>query len=802
MIVSLQSELFSFDSFESKSMEISGHSYSGVYQHEMVNDQKNRSAFQIDSFDSQSYPLKMYDRIEKYVASEVEAGRLSLREYAFLNFTHLQGLHISETQSIMESVMSANRLLKKKLELRLGIPLVQREAKDTYIVTTGLNLADIIVVKTGIKYGKFDGDETHLFSIIDTGSDSLAALCGNEMLITSNAGYIGSALVHKKPLWPGFSLWYKALHNLRFDTKLEIENIIISHHHTDHIAGLNSLMQSKYIHAGKPVFCDMLPTKEDGLQVKYPTVLWSSNIMSAFQTDNRAARYAAFGNAEQFGHNLPDELVIFPFVKFPPLRSSLEALTKYNPIDAAYMNTMSKPKSKLTEKDKNNILKKFNEIRELLLKSSDTDKDTILNNDTTLFDAQLQTNFQRGWFNHAFTSTATLDSIFRNHPITGKSLKLRDDLDFMKQVIESYSYAQIAMPISPKVFEVMGSMKSPYTFKANEKCFEMWNVDGEGSGSDLFIKWQDMKLNDLSDDNKPFHILSVQERNVTEQRVRIPIYHLADNFYPLYPNFESLRSPVRNVFHWVQSLFDVSIAADDNSIFLSGHSAGVGKMLKLLKSRKESETSTQYESDRKMIYDYARDLKSVELCALHNINYGKEVNEAVKVCSETAPFNPLLFQGYGSIRAHVDSIYKLNTGGWHFDVTRALVKSTSIDALNMLVHKVSVDEVQKMARNIQRQAEDEKDVSLFTLALELVDFIFKTTYEIKAEIIVMKLEILSAIYNFESNATIASMLLREIMKTSVKLAREEGYEHYIIDNNYNPGRHPLNLKKFNCDKIN
>jgi len=120
----------------------------------------------------------------------------------------------------------------------------------------------------------------------------------------------------------------------------------------------------------------------------------------------------------------------------------------------------------------------------------------------------------------------------------------------------------------------------------------------------------------------------------------------------------------------------------------------------------------------------------------------------------------------------------------------------------MLVHKVSVDEVQKMARNIQRQAEDEKDVSLFTLALELVDFIFKTTYEIKAEIIVMKLEILSAIYNFESNATIASMLLREIMKTSVKLAREEGYEHYIIDNNYNPGRHPLNLKKFNCDKIN
>ena len=117
----------------------------------------------IDSFDPQSYPVAAYAAMEEYLAGERDAGRLS-DDYGLVDF-----LTFGEASSLMDSVISANRLADAVFSVQLGVPLVWREAKDSYVVSSWLNMADIHVIKTGVR----ESDGAHLFTMIDTGTEPL-----------------------------------------------------------------------------------------------------------------------------------------------------------------------------------------------------------------------------------------------------------------------------------------------------------------------------------------------------------------------------------------------------------------------------------------------------------------------------------------------------------------------------------------------------------------------------------------------------------------------------------------------------
>ena len=117
----------------------------------------------IDSFDPEDYPVREYEAMEAYLAAEREAGRLP-EEYGLVNF-----LTFGEADSLLDSVISANSLADAVLDVQLGVPLVWREAKDSYVVSSWLNLADIHVVKTGVR----ESDGAHLLTVIDTGMEPL-----------------------------------------------------------------------------------------------------------------------------------------------------------------------------------------------------------------------------------------------------------------------------------------------------------------------------------------------------------------------------------------------------------------------------------------------------------------------------------------------------------------------------------------------------------------------------------------------------------------------------------------------------
>lgn len=120
----------------------------------------------IDSFDPEDYPVREYEAMEAYLAAEREAGRLP-EEYGLVNF-----LTFGEADSLLDSVISANSLADAVLDVQLGVPLVWREAKDSYVVSSWLNLADIHVVKTGVR----ESDGAHLLTVIDTGMEPLVRL--------------------------------------------------------------------------------------------------------------------------------------------------------------------------------------------------------------------------------------------------------------------------------------------------------------------------------------------------------------------------------------------------------------------------------------------------------------------------------------------------------------------------------------------------------------------------------------------------------------------------------------------------
>jgi len=755
----------------------------------------------IDAKNASMYPSELYEEMEAYIANERANGKMS-EEYAIFDF-----LSLKATDSFTHSVMSANVLAEEVMKLSLGIPLVWREAKDTYIISTAINMADIVMVKTGVR----ESDGAHMFAMIDAGVDAMAAMCGVEMLVTPRL----APFLRNKPLWPGFALWYKFLNGLPFDTKVVTESVILSHHHKDHVQGYDPLVSSSYTFSvdNSVVACDILDTDSETGQPVAPEIYWSANTMNAIKRDNRASRYYMWGNAAQFGNNLPSSLSIFNFVRYPEFSAAINRATVgVDFLVDGYKASMNVAEHELTEEDRENILAMFNMIRE----SQHESGLATVNPDTTdLFDAQLDRHFNRRG-----KSTLTLDSVLRTHPISGNPLTLREDVIFMKQFIESYSYAAQGFVHAPHIVPVNGTRDAPYVLetRGGDMSFEMWNVDGEGSGSDLYIKWYDRALEPLvpKDWSQLPHVINMQPRDLIEPAEIISIFHLGDNFFPQYPNFESMRSPPRNAFDWVDGLIDAAKMADNSSLILSGHASGATKIYRLLEERQNEGTldnggmSPAPRSDRMFLYDFAHALKWVELCAVHHVNEGTPKNVAIKSCGESAPTHYTLFQGYGSISSHVDTIYKLLVGGWHFDALRTLVREPSDEAISLLVERLGTSEVMDMAQGLARRAKC-GDPSLYTLALELVRFVETTTAardgssssssddvmsQVGGDVIVFKLELLAALYALETNTTFAAMLLVEIQKIANELASKDGYEKYAIDDDYDENTHPITLKHY------
>jgi len=114
---------------------------------------------------------------------------------------------------------------------------------------------------------------------------------------------------------------------------------------------------------------------------------------------------------------------------------------------------------------------------------------------------------------------------------------------------------------------------------------------------------------------------------------------------------------------------------------------------------------------RMILYEHAQGLKSTELCALQHINSGREKNEAIERYQRNAALPPTLFEGYGTISAHVDAVYKSVVGSWNFDTVKTLERETSIEAISLLVGSLGSDSVMSMARDIKLRADcgDEHD---------------------------------------------------------------------------------------------
>lgn len=609
------------------------------------------------------------------------------------------------------------------------------------------------------------------------------------------SGSLSSAL-RKKPLWPGFTLWYKFMNELPYDTKLVVENVIFSHHHYPHMTGFNPLMSTSFAFLGDEtdlVVCDLLDRDESTGAVTVPTVFWSENTMNAFAKDHRAARYHAWGNAVQFGNGLPKQLAVFEFVNLPQISETMDSITIFfDGLVADHAESMFVAEADMTETDRQNILRIFNAARTMINQSERNG--SPINNSTLLYDVTFD-----DFFDDAGKSSLTLDDALRDHPITGEPIRLRDDILYMKQFIESYTFSGITLPKSlSSVVSVAGTMAEPFVIETNEKRFKLFNADAE-SGSDLITEWDDIMLEPLvvDDDSIPDHLLNIQPRTVASPERSVRVLHVADTFYPLYPNMESMRIGPRNVFGWVDLMHAIAIGMDDDTVMIQGHATGWTKLNKATGRLADT-------SDRVILYEHAQGLKSIELCALQHINSGREKNEAIERCQRNAALPPTLFEGYGTISAHVDAVYKSVVGSWNFDTVKALVRETSTEAISLLVGSLGSDTVMSMARDIKLRA-DCGDASLYSLSLELFDMASRIdTQSPTPETLLLKAELLAALYRMETNPTTASMLLLDVQEVSESLAAFEGYEEYLLsDRTYSTDEdHPLNVKPFMSNLMN
>lgn len=590
-----------------------------------------------------------------------------------------------------------------------------------------------------------------------------------------------SSALRKKPLWPGFAMWYKFMNALPYDTKLAVENVIISHHHIDHLGGFNPLVSTSYAFLGdQTVACDILD-RDAGGRVAPPAVFWDGRAMERLARDNMASRYFMWGNAAQFGNGLPKELAVFEFINLPSVSEDLHLVTVgTDRLRAPTKASMFVADANLTETDKQNILTQFNLLRTSLSLQGPPNESTLL------YDVKWGEHFDDGG-----RSSLTLDDALRDHPITGEPIRLRDDVRYMKRFIESHSFSAAGLPASPSIVPVAGTMEEPFVIEANEKRFSLFSADGE-SGSDLVTEWEDVMLEPLAavDDSEPLHLVNIRPRAVASPERTVRVMHLADNFYPLYPNMEAMRVGPRNVFAWVDLLGAIAVRMDDDTVLLSGHGTGYGKLAR-------AKGGGSGDSDRMMLYKYAEGLKAVELCAVQHINEGRSKVEAIETCRRNVALPETLFEGYGSISAHVDAVYKLLVGSWKFDTMKALVRETSAEAISLLVGALGADTVLSMARDIKLRA-DCGEVALYTLALELVDMVMDEREEPTPERLLLKAELLAALYRMETNPTTASVLLLDLQRVSEDLAAFEGYEAYLLsDRTYAADEdHPLDVKPF------